>query len=200
MEFTGGHPGIDFVNTLGGLPGHADDEFLHEFSDLLPWLQRSGLGSAGDVQTARRAVAEPEAAARVLAAVRDLRASTDQLLRSRLRGGRPATADLDRIRDACSEAVAHASLRADASRFRWSWDQVDPDELRRPLWMITGTVLDLLTEAPLDLLGGCARCRFLFLDTSRNHSRRWCSMRSCGAISKMRRYRAAGNRGRPDLR
>ncbi|MGZ8649732.1 MAG: CGNR zinc finger domain-containing protein [Solirubrobacteraceae bacterium] len=34
------------------------------------------------------------------------------------------------------------------------------------------------------------RVRWLFIDSSRNHSRRWCTMNICGASAKMRRYRA----------
>jgi hypothetical protein len=45
--------------------------------------------------------------------------------------------------------------------------------------------------ASLQLLAQCQHCRWLFLDTSRQHNRRWCSMNACGAIMKMRRYRAA---------
>ncbi|WP_394825510.1 CGNR zinc finger domain-containing protein [Pendulispora albinea] len=32
-------------------------------------------------------------------------------------------------------------------------------------------------------------CGWLFVDTSRNHLRRWCEMRTCGGVAKARAYR-----------
>jgi predicted RNA-binding Zn ribbon-like protein len=37
---------------------------------------------------------------------------------------------------------------------------------------------------------GADTCRWLFLDTSRNHSRRWCDMKVCGNRMKARRFQA----------
>jgi len=58
----------------------------------------------------------------------------------------------------------------------------------------TVAAVDLLRTGPLDRLKVCAACPWLFLDTSRNRSRRWCSMSDCGARLKMRRYRARAAR------
>ena len=60
-----------------------------------------------------------------------------------------------------------------------------------PLWPLAAYAADLLRSGPLHQLSRCGHCRWLFLDTSKNHSRRWCSMNSCGSVVKMRRYRAA---------
>jgi predicted RNA-binding Zn ribbon-like protein len=68
------------------------------------------------------------------------------------------------------------------------------DHLERPLWPLAVTALDLLRAGPLDRLKVCASCPWLFIDTSRNRSRRWCSMDECGVRIKMRRYRAKAGR------
>jgi CGNR zinc finger/Putative stress-induced transcription regulator len=77
--------------------------------------------------------------------------------------------------------------REDGCAFVLAWDG---DHLERPLWPLAVSVLDLLRSGPLERLRACVGCPWLFLDTSRNHSRRWCSMDDCGSRSKMRRYRA----------
>jgi predicted RNA-binding Zn ribbon-like protein len=128
------------------------------------------------------------AAVRVLEETRRLRAALDRVLRCRL-GARPADdRDLEVIRAAYAEAAAHATLIDDAGYYRFSWTA---ESVRWPLWVIAEAGLDLLANAPLDRLGRCEHCRWLFLDHSRNRSRRWCSMSSCGAVAKMRRHRAA---------
>jgi len=69
--------------------------------------------------------------------------------------------------------------------FVWDGDLLAP---------IAVAAVDLLRTGPLDRLKVCAACPWLFLDTSRNRSRRWCSMSECGARLKMRRYRASAAR------
>jgi predicted RNA-binding Zn ribbon-like protein len=56
--------------------------------------------------------------------------------------------------------------------------------------------VELLTTGPLDRIKACAGCRFVFVDESKNRSRRWCSMEDCGTTAKMRRYvaRRSANR------
>ena len=96
---------------------------------------------------------------------------------------------------AAAQAIAAAAAAVERARlergrdgvFRLAWDG---DHLERPLWPLAVAALDLLRDGPLDRLKACEDCPWLFLDTSRNRSRRWCSMDDCGSRSKMRRYRA----------
>jgi predicted RNA-binding Zn ribbon-like protein len=53
---------------------------------------------------------------------------------------------------------------------------------------VVHAAVELLTAGRLDRVKGCGTCRFLFLDESRNRSRRWCSMEDCGTAEKIRRY------------
>lgn len=195
MELTGGHPGVDFINTLGGLPEHPDDEYLFRLDDLVTWVRRVGLPGTGDLRgTVTAAQANPNTAAAVLGEVHRLRAASDRVLRSRLTGEQaPSQADTEALRDAWAHAVGQALLFEQDGKYSWTWDSAG-QPLRRPLWAVTGAVIDLLTRGPLDRLGQCARCRWLFIDTSKNHSRRWCNMNSCGSLTKMRRYRATNSR------
>ena len=71
-------------------------------------------------------------------------------------------------------------------RFEWSWD--DAAGLDAPLWPLIHSALELVTSGPLERVSQCGRCRWLFLDTTKNHSRRWCSMEGCGTDAKMERY------------
>lgn len=176
---------MDFVNTLGGHRDAPDDEYLHVYGDFLIWSERTGLiGSELAGTLARTADRRPQPAAAVLVAALELRGHVDAILRATLAGCSPCAGDLDGVRRAEVDALAHATLTAD---FAWKWMGA---ALERPLWPLAHAVLDLLDRKPLDRLGECERCRWLFVDTSANRSRRWCSMDACGAIEKMRRHRA----------
>jgi predicted RNA-binding Zn ribbon-like protein len=56
------------------------------------------------------------------------------------------------------------------------------------LWPVAHAATALLTSGDLDRLKLCAGCHWVFLDSSRNHSRRWCTMEVCGTDEKKRRY------------
>jgi predicted RNA-binding Zn ribbon-like protein len=185
MRLVGGHPAVDFVNTLGGSHDAPTDEYLHTYSDLIIWSERTGLiGTELAGALARTAVRRPRPAATALGDALELRGHVDAILRATLVGRAPRAADLDALRRAEVDALTHAAL---TPHFAWTWRGT---AIERPLWPLTHAVLDFLHGKPLDRLGECERCRWLFVDTSANRSRRWCSMDACGAIEKMRRHRA----------
>lgn len=186
MRLVGGHPALDFVNTLGGLKDTPDDEYLHDYDDLIVWSERTRLLDSQAARTlARTASRRPHLAASALAAALGLREHLDAILRATLAGRRPRVTDLDAVRAAEVDALAHATLTPD---FTWTWTGDAPE---RPLWPLAHAAVDLLHGRPPNRLAECENCRWLFLDTSRNRSRRWCSMEACGAVMKMRRHRAS---------
>ena len=179
MEHVGGDPVVDFVNTLGGLPEHPDDEYLHAYADLTAFAADAGLLTAVHARRLRRlAVAHPEPAAAALAAAKALRARLDAILRARLAGARPTAADLEALREANVAALAQARLTPEG----WAWPAraAGPEDLPAPLWPLAQAATDLLRHGAPDRLARCERCRRLFLDLGRDRSRRWCSRRSCG--------------------
>jgi predicted RNA-binding Zn ribbon-like protein len=96
---------------------------------------------------------------------------------------------LDTLLAAHARAVAAGRL-APGNPYTWQWDRPDP------LWPVAIAAVDLLRDPErLARVKRCAQCSWLFLDRSRNGSRRWCSMGECGAQVKMRRYRAARRGG-----
>jgi predicted RNA-binding Zn ribbon-like protein len=186
----GGHLALNFVNSLGGVRDrqpNPTDELLHDYGDLLEWSRFMGtLDRDAAERLARRASRRPEEAAATLRRARELRARFDRVFRSLADGGEPARSDLDALGDEAAAALAHGQLVAGEDGFRWNWP--DRGALEAPLWPLARAAVELLTNGPLERLRGCARCRWLFLDESRNRSRRWCSMEGCGTDAKKERY------------
>ncbi|SNT62328.1 Conserved protein containing a Zn-ribbon-like motif, possibly RNA-binding [Asanoa hainanensis] len=176
MRLVGGNVALDFVNTRSGPPtGPPDDDVLTSYRDLVAWAAYAGVVEA--------AVDEPAGEAAALERALRTRDYLDELFRSLADGGTPSAAALDRLRDDEAEAIAHARLDAG---FAWSWH--DDHSALRPLWPVVHAAVDLLTAGPRERIKGCGGCRFLFVDESKNRSRRWCSMEDCGTTEKMRRY------------
>ena len=122
---------------------------------------------------------------------RELRELVYAIFRPIADGARRPSDLLDELRDAERNALASAHLApagADTPHgaMRWTWPP--PRELADPLRPITHAAVELLTTGPLGHLKICGNCRWLFLDQSRNHSRRWCSMDECGTQMKQRRF------------
>ena len=109
------------------------------------------------------------------------------MFREIAQGRRPSRRCLAELRDHERDALGAAELEpGDAGAYGWSWRR--DRSFLRPVRPVVHAAVALLTAGPLDRIKGCGTCRFLFLDESRNRSRRWCSMEDCGTAEKIRRY------------
>jgi predicted RNA-binding Zn ribbon-like protein len=106
-----------------------------------------------------------------------------------------------RLRPFVADAFADATLGDGGDgAYQWSWPQ--GSDLGVVLHPIAASAADLLVSSDLARVKRCARCPWLFLDGSKNHSRRWCDMNDCGKAQKIERYvarRAAARRRTRDL-
>jgi predicted RNA-binding Zn ribbon-like protein len=197
VPLEGGHLALDFVNTVGGLrdePPSPEDELLPDYEDLLVWCVRLGVISEADGRRLSGAAAgDEQGARRALRRARGLRELIYATFRPIADGAEPPVKLLDELRDADRDALAQARLApADdgaGSRgraLRWTWPP--PQDFTDPLRPIAHAAVELLTNGPLEQVKICGNCRWLFLDQSRNHSRRWCSMAECGTQMKQRRF------------
>ena len=190
IGFMGGNIALDFVDTIGGplvAKPEPIDEFLRSYEDLVMFGLKTGTLSERAARRLRRAARDrPDEAEAVLARAREKRALIEAAFRPVSEGQEPPAAVLAELRDFAAEAIAHGELTRAEDGFDWSWES--SDELDTPLWPIAHAALELITEGPLDRIKSCGRCRWLFLDTTKNHSRRWCSTEGCGTDVKKERY------------
>jgi predicted RNA-binding Zn ribbon-like protein len=187
MRVVGGNVAIDFVNTRSGpRDGEPDLESLRSYGDLVAWAGQSGLLTGEEATRIRHhARRDPDNARSTFQRAVDLRAVLDDLFRAISKQQQPPERALRVLASAEAEAIAHAVLVEGASGFDWQWRD---DDLGRPLWPAIHAATELLTTGKLDRLKGCGGCRFLFIDETRNGSRRWCSMDDCGTAEKIRNF------------
>ena len=104
----------------------------------------------------------------------------------------PPVATMDRLNVVMPRAFGSRRLGQATGSPAWAWVEHDPPDLDRVLWPAVVSAAELLTSTELDRVRECAgeRCAWLFLDHSKNQSRRWCDMTVCGNRTKARRHYA----------
>jgi predicted RNA-binding Zn ribbon-like protein len=126
-----------------------------------------------------------------------LRSALRSTIESLAEGDAPDPAALTTVHAAWTEAMTHAAPAVDGGGVAWTWA---PDSPRSVLRELAWASLDLLSTAPIARIKLCPACGFAFLDTTKNGTRRWCSMAECGTREKARRYVAkrAGRSAPPE--
>ena len=199
LKLLGGRLCLDFVNTADGHGGEQLLEFLHSYDDLLAWSRHVGVLDDERVgHLASIAARDVERAQTVFDRAIGLREALFRVVSTVVDSGAPAPDDLA-ILDAALRAVPpRMGIAWNAPRFSWTFRD-DADALDQMLWPVVWSAADLLVSDDLARVKLCPseNCGWLFLDGSRNSSRRWCSMEGCGNRAKARRHyqRARGGEG-----
>jgi predicted RNA-binding Zn ribbon-like protein len=183
----GGALCLDFANTLYG---HTDviHEYLFDYRDLVLWSRHVGIltpQKAGTLLTKwERVPAESEA---VFHQAIQLREALFRIFASLAHDESPQEDDVKQLNGFWLESQSHSRLAQTETGFALEWEEGNAfDSL---LWPVTRSAVELLTSEELKYVKQCGRCDWLFVDRSRNHKRRWCSMSACGNRVKMaRRY------------
>ncbi len=183
---------LDFVNTRYWRGRETPAETFNAPEDLLAWAVRY----AG-------APAQPAPAA-LLESGLALRELLHRIFAARAAGGPVAAADLADLNAALADAPSRSGLVVAGEAYAW---RTTPGRLASGAAVLLAPVLwsaaDLLAEsgwrqsgredgewAGQARLRACANpeCRWLFIDASRNGSRRWCDMAACGNRAKAHRH------------
>ena len=180
---------IEFLHTkFGAVDGSPDGPMrLDDYNDLVDWATKFGVIGADEALRLRRAARrEPAAVRAAYGRAVEFRAALDTVLRSLIEGRQPSVTPLAVLRKHEAGALGAAQLVPTPGGFAWTWGSESGPE--RPLWPVVHAAIELMTSGPLERVKACALCQFLFIDRSKNQSRRWCSMAACGTTEKMRRY------------
>ncbi|MES2123478.1 MAG: CGNR zinc finger domain-containing protein [Gemmatimonadota bacterium] len=127
---------------------------------------------------------------RTQAEIRRFRTALRRLLEAEAAGVGGSERDLDSLNRILAQAGARRGLRPTVRGYGWGWIGTQPDELARLLWPVAWSAARLLDSPDLVRLKGCDGCGRLFLDGSRNRSRRWCDKGGCGNRVNVARYRS----------
>jgi predicted RNA-binding Zn ribbon-like protein len=196
FDLIAGNVALDFVNTLDDR--HINDrhikpkELLETYLDLVRFGEDTGLLSERQAdQLYERSPLDPEGAQRALLWGRQLREAIHDVFWAIMNKRPVPPAALARVNADAQTAAGHMRLvAAKGGGFQWSFD--DFSDFDGMLWPIARGAVDLLASDLLPYVRACSSkdCEWFFLDTSKNHHRRWCDMTRCGNRAKVQRFYA----------
>jgi predicted RNA-binding Zn ribbon-like protein len=182
---------LDFANTADWHASTQPKETLENYSDLVIWSFGASILKEKEARTLLiESEAHPQQSGKILAKAINLREAIYRIFSQIAINESPEAVDIEYLNDSLSTAHTHLHVVRSPAGFEWGW-KTKPFSFERMLWPISRAAGNLLTSKDIYRVGQCQDdrgCGYLFFDTSRNHSRRWCSMESCGNRAKAQRY------------
>jgi predicted RNA-binding Zn ribbon-like protein len=194
FQFVGGDLALDFCNTVGGKRGGIAREKLHCLNDFIAWAERGKLLKPDQAESLKRYMARhPSDAAELLGRATELREAIFRIFLSASDEKTPAQEDMARLNAELAASLGRLRIgpAKEGDGFDWQWadEQLKPEHLLGP---VARSAAELLVRPELVAkIHQCEgdNCGWLFVDCSKNHSRKWCDMRDCGNRAKVRRHR-----------
>ncbi len=182
---------LAFANTVSWHASEQPVEHLQNYHDLVAWSLEQDIVDQEQAERLRHnAAQDKEAAAGVVARGHELREAIYRIFVAHTHASEATAEDLARINQELARMAPFERIERVGQAYRWNWTA--SDALDRMLWPIIRSAGLLFTnEALLARVGQCADdrgCGWLFLDLSKNHSRRWCDINDCGNRAKQQRY------------
>jgi len=187
----GGHDALDFANTISrrSIPEDCRDRLTH-YGRLVTWGVEAKLVTARDAERLRFEAGErPRAAVAALRRAVAVREAIFALFVAIARGERAPAGALDALNDALPESLSALRVGPERDGFGWRFNH-DEKDLAPMLAPVVRAAAELLTAPDLVKVRECQSdaCFWLFLDGSKNGTRRWCDMKVCGNRAKARRH------------
>jgi len=186
----GGSTALDFANTLDWRLRDQPIELFKTFPDLLRFGRSVAVLEPREARRLRRwAEAHPAAAKRVLDEGKEVREAMAAIFQALVDGKALPPGSVRQLEEAYRAASTARALRPSDVGVAWVWREASP-EPHRPIWAAALDAAQILTSPESARVRQCgdAECGWFFLDTSRNRTRRWCSMKACGNRNKARRF------------
>jgi predicted RNA-binding Zn ribbon-like protein len=189
FHITAGVLCLDFANTLSWRRMAKPTERLRSAADLASWARQAGVISrAAERRLNAELRANPTRGGRWLAEARRLRESIFEVFAAHSEGREPSPPAMAMLEGWIREAVRNSRLVFRADTYQWQLHAVAP--ARAIVLRVALSAEALLRSGDLARLGQCSGrdCRWLWVDHTRNQSRRWCDMAVCGNRAKAHRH------------
>ncbi len=182
---------LDFTDTVDWRTSdHAEDK-LTSYADLLGWSLKKGLLSKEEEQKLLSVPKKKAVLAKqVMVDAYELREAIYRIFSAVAHERKADQKDLEVLNGHLAKSLGKLKLTSTGTEYSWAWQDTESADMM--LWPIARSAADLLTSDDLTRVRECANeeqgCGSLFLDCSKNQSRRWCSMKDCGNRAKLRTY------------
>ncbi|ALX10447.1 hypothetical protein P350_02310 [Burkholderia cepacia JBK9] len=185
-DFVGGHPALDFLNTVADTGKTRDEDKLVDWPAVRAWAEPSGLLAPDDLARLLRhpRLDGPDELAALRRFRDDAYAAIVHLTAEE--GGSAGARAADRLAMAIREAIGRSAFDAVGGRFAWR-----PDARAASRWIDAAALgfEQLMRSDDFARVRQCGRCTWFFVDRGRGVGRRWCDMRTCGNRAKVEAFR-----------
>ncbi len=193
-RLSGGHLCLDFVNTVEPRVGNNPHDVLTTYADLVLWGHYVGLLSEEKANTLlKEAQSRQKDATAVFAKAMNLREAIYSIFSTLIQHASLSSSDLDTLQRLFVETMTQGHIEETPRGIEWQWSS-EESNLEQLLWPLSRSAIELLTSSEVTRVKECPHweggCGWLFLDRSKNGSRRWCSDEECGSLIRMRRLYA----------
>ena len=184
---------LEFANTVSWHASNHPEEGLKTYKDLVTWMQKAHYLSDREARALLKHAAErPTEARHVLRQAIVLREAIYHIFVALVRNEVLAKTDLGELNNVLVKLTRGARVVHSAQGFMWNWNaNANNEGLNFLIWPIAISAAKLLISEESARVGQCADeqgCGWLFLDTSKNRSRRWCDATDCGNRARQRRH------------
>ena len=187
----GGTLCLDFTNTVSNHRALKPREKLNRFEDLISWCHQAGiLDDEARQEMLRQGAMVPAQGERLLHLAVDFREALYRSFCDIHQARRPSKCDLEVVNALLARTPITLQIGAEGERLVCVRTGCRLDEARL-LGPVAWSAAELLgAKESLSKIRECAGqdCGWLFLDLTKNHSRRWCDMDDCGSKAKAKRY------------
>ena len=181
---------LDFTNTASGHASYRNTEHLNDFCDLLRWSNEYGIiGPDTKLALSEGAERNPAGALTILTRARKLREGLYRIFVAISQRKSPGRPDMQLLNETLDQAPLRFEVQYEESGFSGK-RTTGGSEFATVLGPVAWSAAELLTSENLHRIKRCAddTCGWLFLDNTKNRSRRWCDMGDCGSRAKAKRY------------
>jgi len=183
---------LDFINTLDDRPSGKPKELLKNYYDLARFGEDTGILTPEQLDFFyERVHLMPDEAQEAMRRAINLRESLYDIFSAVMNKQTAPQTAINRLNANLHNAALHSRLVQSQGHLEWRFDEMT-SSLDAMLWPIARAAADLLASSDMAMVRTCASptCQWFFLDTSKNHHRRWCSMKQCGNRAKVRKFYA----------
>jgi predicted RNA-binding Zn ribbon-like protein len=192
FELIGGNVSLDFINTLDDRGSEQPKELLPDYYALARFGEESGILTRAQFDYLVKHIAmKPDEARKAMRSAINLREALYEVFMAVLKKQTAPQPAMERLNAYLHDAALHSRLVQTRGRLEWRFDEVT-SSFDAMLWPIAQAAGKLLASPELARVRACSSptCQWVFLDTSKNHKRRWCSMEQCGNRAKVRKFYA----------
>lgn len=188
LPIDGGCKCFNFVNTVHSRMEENIYDHINNYDDLIEWMEKIKLLPAEKLKSLKeRAHIDNKTAEKALTEMKSKRELLYNFFSPVIHQKAPADTLTKEFNKTLSESLSALAFSYNRGQLELVWDENQVD-FYEPLRIIFKDAFDLITTIPQKRFKECKACGWLFLDKSKNNSRTWCSMQSCGSIDKAKRY------------